>query len=134
MSTGHRVLIIDDDETIRKTLSLILDQHGYVVDTAANGIEAIAKTRSKFYNLALVDVRLPDVDCQKLLKLLYEATPRMTKVILTGYPLSEDALQAITQGVDGFLAKPVEPNRLLQTISQLLEKQPKEPSLTLLDS
>ena len=130
MSEGSRILIVDDDENIRKILSMILNQRGFMVDTAASGQEAITKSKAKFYDLALVDVRLPDIDCKKLLALLYEATPRMTKVILTGYPLSEDALQAITQGVDGFLAKPVNTDRLLQTVSQLLERQAKVNSST----
>jgi DNA-binding NtrC family response regulator len=128
MPAGGRILIVDDDENIRKILSMILGQRGYVVDTAACGQEAITKSKTIFYDLALVDVRLPDIDCKKLLTLLYEAIPRMTKVILTGYPLSEDALQAITQGVDGFLAKPVNTDRLLQTVSQLLGRQTKENS------
>jgi len=130
MSAGDRILIVDDDESIRKILSLILNQRGYVVDTAATGEEAITKSKTKSYDLALVDVRLPDIECKKLLALLYEAIPKMTKVILTGYPLTEEAQETITQGVDGFLAKPVNTDRLLQTVSQLLERQAKTNSST----
>jgi DNA-binding NtrC family response regulator len=127
---GERILIVDDDENIRKILSIILRQTGYLVDTAANGEEAIAKSDANFYNLALIDVRLPDIEGTKLLTLMKETTPRMMKVILTGFPLLENALQAINRGVDGYLAKPVNTTQLLKTVSQLLERQAKETTFT----
>ena len=130
MTAGDRILIIDDDESIRKILSLILRQSGYMVDTAATGEEAIAKSDANFYNLALIDVRLPDIEGTKLLSLLKETTPRMMKVILTGYPLLENALQAINRGVDGYLPKPVNTEQLLKIVSQLLERQAKETKFT----
>ena len=126
MPTGDRILVVDDDESIRKVLAIILRQSGYVVDTAANGEEAIAKSDANFYNLALIDVRLPDIEGTRLLSLLKETTPRMVKVILTGHPALENALQAINRGVDGYLAKPVNTEQLLRTVSQLLERQAKE--------
>ena len=99
---------------------MVLKQCGYLVDTVASGKEAIAKMASDSYQLAIVDVRLPDIECTKLLTMLYEKSHKMLKVILTGFPLSEDALRTITQGVDGYLAKPVNTEKLLNTISQLL--------------
>jgi len=128
--SGERILIVDDDENIRKILSLILRQTGYLVDTAASGEEAIAKSDANFYNLALIDVRLPDIEGTKLLTLMKETTPRMMKVILTGFPLLENALQAINRGVDGYLAKPVNTSQLLKTVSQLLERQAKDTAFT----
>jgi DNA-binding NtrC family response regulator len=128
--SGERILIVDDDENIRKILSIILRQTGYLVDTAANGEEAIAKSDANFYNLALIDIRLPDIEGTKLLTLMKETTPRMRKIILTGFPLLESALQAINRGVDGYLAKPVNTTQLLKTVSQLLERQAKENTFT----
>ena len=130
MPAGDRILVVDDDENIRKILSLILRQAGYLVDTASTGEEAIGKSDVNFYNLALIDVRLPDIEGTKLLTLMKETTPRMMKVILTGYPLLETALQAINRGVDGYLAKPVNTAQLLKTVQQLLERQAKENQFT----
>ena len=127
---GARILVVDDDGNIRKILSLILRQSGYLVDTAATGEEAIAKSELNFYNLAIIDVRLPDIEGTKLLTLMKETTPRMRKIILTGYPLLENALQAINRGVDGYLAKPVNTAQLLKTVAQLLELQAKENTFT----
>ena len=56
------------------------------MDTASNGKEAVGKSQTNFYNLALVDIRLPDMDGTKLLTSMKETTPEMVKIILTGYP------------------------------------------------
>ena len=61
-SKKGRILVIDDDEGIRKVVAEALKTEGYVVDTASTGKEAIAKSQINFYNLALVDIRLPDME------------------------------------------------------------------------
>lgn len=126
MAAGDRILVVDDDENIRKILSMILAGSGYVVDAVGSGEEALSRLGSSTYSLALVDVRLPDIECTRLLTLLYEKSHRLLKVILTGFPLSEDALRTISQGVDGYLAKPVNTDQLLKTVRQLLDRQAKE--------
>jgi len=126
MPQGVRILVVDDDENIRRTLGVLLRQSGYSVDTAGSGEEAIAKSDASFYNLALIDVRLPDIEGTELLSRLKETTPRMMKVILTGYPILESAIQAINRGVDGYLSKPVSTEHLLRTVSLLLDRQARE--------
>jgi DNA-binding response OmpR family regulator len=126
MAAADRILVIDDDQSIRKVLSMILAGCGYTVDAVGSGEEALGKLDICSYNLALVDVRLPDIQCTRLLTLLYEKSHRMLKVILTGFPLSEDALRTISQGVDGYLAKPINIDQLLKTVRQLLDRQAKE--------
>ncbi|NIQ07876.1 MAG: response regulator, partial [Candidatus Korarchaeota archaeon] len=64
---GHsRILIIDDDENIREVLTTILQEEGYIVKSLGTAKDAIAETEKKFYNLALVDIRLPDMDGVRL--------------------------------------------------------------------
>jgi DNA-binding NtrC family response regulator len=130
MNGRARILVVDDDLSIRKTVSLILAQAGYLVDTAATGEEAIAKSDVNFYSLALIDYRLPDMAGTKLLTLLRETVPRMMKVILTGFPVLDNAIDAINRGVDGYLTKPVDTEQLLKTIRELLKKQRKEQEFT----
>jgi len=129
VSTSPRILIIDDDENIRKTLELTLKNSGYQVDTAQNGQEAIMKADANFYNLALIDIRLPDMDGTQLLTSLRETTPRMVKIILTGYPALENAVRAINNRVDGYLIKPVKEDELLGTIKQHLDDQKEQKQL-----
>jgi DNA-binding NtrC family response regulator len=130
MNQRARILVVDDDLSIRKTVSIILAQAGYMVDTAENGEEAIAKSDVNFYNLALIDYRLPDMAGTKLLTLLRETVPRMMKVMLTGFPVLDNAIEAINRGVDGYLTKPVSTEQLLKTVRELLKKQRKEQEFT----
>ncbi|HMK82617.1 MAG TPA: response regulator [Candidatus Bathyarchaeia archaeon] len=130
MSESARILVIDDEESIRRTASMALKHAGYVVDTAENGKEAIEKSELSFYNLALIDIRLPDMEGTELLTALKETTPRMVKIILTGYPALENAVRGINKGVDGYLIKPVNTDELLRFIKENLEKQKHESEYT----
>jgi DNA-binding NtrC family response regulator len=119
-------LVIDDEEGIRKTVSMTLKHAGYVVDTAENGRQAIEKSEVNFYNLAIIDIRLPDMEGIELLAALRETTPKMVKIILTGYPTLANAVKAINEGVDGYLIKPVNPTQMLKLVKEQLEKQRQE--------
>jgi DNA-binding NtrC family response regulator len=123
MSETPRILVIDDEEGIRRTISTILADAGYVVDTVENGKQAIERAEANFYNLALIDIRLPDMEGTELLTALKETTPKMVKIILTGYPALQNAVKAINKGVDYYLTKPVNNDELLRLIKELLDKQ-----------
>jgi DNA-binding NtrC family response regulator len=126
MSEPARILVIDDEERIRRTISLILTHAGYEVDAAENGKQAIEKSETNFYNLALIDIRLPDMEGTELLTALKETTPKMVKIILTGYPSLQSSVKAISKGVDYYLIKPVDPEELLRLIKEMLDKQKRE--------
>lgn len=125
MSETARILVIDDDKSIRKVLTLILEEEGYTVDSAENGREAIDKSQSKFYDLALIDIRLPDMSGTKLLTTMKETTPKMAKIIITGYPSQNNAVEAVNKGADAYLLKPFNVDNLLDTIKEHLKKQRK---------
>ena len=126
MSQSARILVIDDEESIRRTVSMTLEHAAYVVDTAENGKQAIEKAEANFYNLALIDIRLPDMEGTQLLTALTETTPKMVKIILTGYPTLENAIKAINKGVDAYLIKPVNSDAMLKLIKEHLDKQKQE--------
>jgi DNA-binding NtrC family response regulator len=126
MDKRARILIIDDDEDIRKVLKTILEDEGYSADTAANGKEAIRKSYRKFYNLALIDVKLPDMEGIKLLKRIKDTVPKMRKIILTGYPSIQNAIEAVNQGADAYIVKPFDMDKVLATIKEQLKKQEEE--------
>ena len=125
MSEGEkgRILVIDDDEGTRKVVAEALKSEGYSVDTASNGKEAVEKSQTNFYNLALVDIRLPDMEGTKLLTSMKETTPEMIKIILTGYPALENAVDAVNKGAHGYLVKPINMDELLRTVEEHLKKQ-----------
>lgn len=117
------ILIVDDDRTILQTLKAILESKGYITDTAETGNEAIEKSKSKFYNLALLDIRLPDMEGTKLLTEMKDTHPKMMKIMITGHASLENAMESLNHGADAYLMKPVKPDELLKTIEEKLKAQ-----------
>jgi len=126
----ERILIVDDDESICRTLSLILQEEGYETDVAYTGKEAIEKTKTNFYNAALLDIKLPDMEGTKLLTALKKTFPEMVKIMVTGYPSLENAVEALNYGADAYIMKPVNPEELLRVIREKLEKQREAKKMT----
>jgi len=125
-----RILIVEDDENIRKTMKNILQQKGYETDTAKSGKEAEQKAKTNFYNLALLDIKLPDMEGTQLLAKLHKNKPKMVKIMVTGYPSLENAMEALNQGADAYVTKPVKPAKLLALIKEKLEKQNQAEKMT----
>jgi len=123
MTEPARILIIDDDENVRKILDMTLKANGYTVDTARDGKEAIEKSNRNFYNLALVDIRLPDMEGTALLTAMRETTPKMVRIIVTGYPSLDNAIEAVDKNADGYIVKPFKTEQLLSMIEEHLKKQ-----------
>jgi len=118
-----RILVVDDDESIRKVLKTVLEEEEYVVDTAENGKEAIRKSNVNFYNLALIDIKLADMEGTKLLTSMKPTTPKMVKIILTGYPSLENTIEAVNKGADAYILKPFNMDDVLSKIKEHLKKQ-----------
>jgi DNA-binding NtrC family response regulator len=126
LDSTARIIVIDDDESIRKTLSTILEDEGYSVDTAESGKEALLKTNADFYNLALIDVRLLDMEGTELLTRIKDTVPRMRKIIITGYPTVHNAIEAVNRNADAYLVKPFDVSKALFVIREQLKKQEAE--------
>jgi DNA-binding NtrC family response regulator len=124
------ILIVDDDPSIRKVLAAILEEKGYKVDTAETGKIAIQKTKTKFYNLALLDIRLPDMEGTELLTHMKQTTPPMIKIMVTGYPSIQNAVEALNKGANAFIIKPLNIDQALKIIEILLEKQRESLTMT----
>ena len=118
-----RILVVDDDESIRKVLVAILEDEGYDVDTAKTGKEAIKKSNVNFYNVALIDIRLPDMEGTRLLTTMKETTPKMVKIIVTGYPSLQNAIEAVNRGANAYVLKPFDVGNALSTIKKELKRQ-----------
>jgi DNA-binding NtrC family response regulator len=125
-----RILIVDDDENIRKTMTAILEDEGYIVDSAASGKEALEKTNGATYNLALLDIRLPDMEGVELLELMKDNVPRTRKIMVTGYPSVQNAISAVNKRADAYLIKPVDVEKLLETVKEQLKLQEEENNFT----
>jgi DNA-binding NtrC family response regulator len=124
------ILIVEDDANIRETLSAILQKNGYKTDTAKNGQEAIQKSQTKFFNLALLDIKLPDMEGTQLLTTMHKSLPKMMKIMVTGYPSLKNATKALNLGADAYVIKPVKPEKLLALIEEKLEEQREAEKMT----
>ena len=126
MDKHAKILVVDDDENIRNTMKTILEDEGYIVDLAATGSEAIQKTKKSAYNIALLDIRLPDMEGVELLKLIKDTVPRTRKIMVTGYPSMQNAIAALNKNADAYLVKPVDIENLLNTVKEQLQLQENE--------
>ncbi|MEM2102629.1 MAG: response regulator [Candidatus Bathyarchaeia archaeon] len=126
MDEHPRILIVDDDENIRTMLSMILEDEKYIVESVDTAQKAIEKTDKKFYNVALIDVRLPDMEGIELLTRIKPTTPKMRKIIITGYPTLHNAIEAVNRGADAYIMKPFNMEKVLKTIKEQLKKQDEE--------
>lgn len=121
-----RILIVDDDESIRKTMQTTLEDEGYIVDLATNGNEAIEMTQETAYNITLLDIRLPDMEGVELLKLIKSNVPKTRKIMVTGYPSMQNAISALNKNADAYLIKPVDIEKLLKLVKTQLQLQEEE--------
>jgi DNA-binding NtrC family response regulator len=126
MVKNARILIVDDDENIRKTMQTILEDEGYVVDLATTGNEAVEMTQKTAYNVALLDIRLPDMEGVELLQLMKDNVPRTRKIMVTGYPSMQNAITALNKNADAYLIKPVDVEKLLDMVKEQLRLQEEE--------
>ena len=126
MADKFRILLVDDDTIIIKTLKPILEDEGYIVDTAENGKEAVNKSNIHFYNIAIIDWKLPDTEGTKLLGHLKETIPRMKKIMLTGFPSMQNAIDSVNSQADAYFQKPSSTETLLKRIKDLLNQQQEE--------
>jgi len=107
-------------------LATILEDEGYSVDLVDTAKKAIEKTKRSFYNVALIDVRLPDMEGIELLTKMKDTTPKMRKIIITGYPTLQNAIQAVNKGADAYIVKPFDVEKVLKTIEEQLKMQEAE--------
>ena len=107
-------------------MKTILEDNGYVVDLAATGNEAIKMTQETVYNVALLDIRLPDIEGVELLKRIKDNVPKTRKIMVTGYPTLQNAISALNKNADAYLVKPFDVEKLLNLIKEQLRLQEDE--------
>src|ERR1035437_548210 len=117
------ILVVDDDKSILRTFTRILQKSGYEIETAETGKEAMEKTESRHYDLALVDIRLPDMDGTDLLAKLKEPLQHTVKIMITGFPSLETGVKALDEGADAYLVTPVKPQELLVLLEEKLKNR-----------
>lgn len=114
------ILIIDDDKYIQQVFTRILKKQGYNVDCAETGQEAIEKLQNQKYDIALIDVKLPDTNGTDLISKIHAMHPEIIKIAITGFPSLDDATKLVDQGASAYLVKPVKTEELIRVIEEKL--------------
>jgi DNA-binding NtrC family response regulator len=127
------VIVIDDDKSILRTLTRVLQKGGYEIDSAGTGKEAIEKLSGQSYNVALIDIKLPDMDGTDLLVMMQENLSNAVKILITGLSLVDSGAEIIEKGADACLLKPVKPEDLLSMIEEKLKGKKSRKNLSSAD-
>jgi two-component system nitrogen regulation response regulator NtrX len=117
------ILIVDDEKAIRKTLTEILTFEGFVIDEAADGVEAVKKIKEGNYDCVLCDIKMPKMDGIEVLEQTREFKPDTPFIVISGHGNIETAVEAVKKGAYDFIAKPPDLNRLLITIRNAMDKK-----------
>jgi YesN/AraC family two-component response regulator len=126
----RRLLLVDDEEVIRFTLTVILSKYGFEVSAAATVAEALQKITSEKFDILLSDLNIGNPgDGLTVVSAMRRTQPEAVTMILTGYPAFETALEAIRQQVDDYIVKPADIPALVRTIEDKLATPPRQRQL-----
>ena len=117
-----KILIVDDEASIRRTLKDILEFEKYKVDEAGDGLEALAKLKKDTYDVIIMDIKMPKMDGLEALERVAILAPDTPTVMISGHGNIETAVEAVKKGAFDYIAKPPDLNRLLITIRNAMDK------------
>ena len=131
MERGFEILIVEDDVGLALNLKDILEEKGYPVAVAHNGQTAHALFREKIFDLALIDLKIPDMSGEELIEQLTALSPRTEYMIITGYASLESAAEAVRKkNIIAYEIKPIDIDHLLSFLNQVTERKQAEEGLS----
>ena len=116
------ILIVDDDAVVLDTLKEYLTSEGYIVATSGTGVDALKKFKKKFFDITLLDIKLPDMDGLQLLTKIHAENPKTMNIMVTGYPSLNNAVASLNLGAVSYIMKPINPDELLFYIQSKIEQ------------
>jgi K+-sensing histidine kinase KdpD len=123
MKENKTIIVVDDDRDFLAIIRRILEHHGFTVATVPSADEALARLKKHFYNVAILDISLPDADGTELLPTIMGTHPDIIAIMLTGHSSVKNAVLSLNRGAFAYLEKPVDPENLLSVINRGLERQ-----------
>ncbi|MFH1230478.1 MAG: sigma-54 dependent transcriptional regulator, partial [Planctomycetota bacterium] len=120
---NFRILVIDDEEIVRESLSDWLKKFGYYVETAENGTKGLEKIRNSNWTIMLVDLKLPDIGGLEILREARKIQPNSVVIIITAYATVDTAIQAMKDGAYDYVTKPFDPDEINIIIQKVIEHQ-----------
>ena len=113
MSDNNRILVVDDDETVRRSYLRSLQSVSCEVESASNGEEALQTMEQNPFDVVLLDMRMPGLDGLTVLRTIKQKWPDSEVVIITGYPTVDSAKEAVRLGAYDYVSKPVGPQDVI---------------------
>src|SRR3954469_6514146 len=124
MSEGKKhLLIVDDEIALREAIAERLADHGFLVEQAGSGEQAIERLTAFAFDILITDLRLPGVDGRRVLEAALERYPDLISIVITGFGTVKDAVEAIKQGAADFITKPFQFDALLHVVRSALEQR-----------
>lgn len=118
-----KIIVVDDDESIRISLKQVLAKEGHVTTVVENGLLALEQLKSNQFDLAFVDLKMPGIDGMSLLKEIRKHDPRTDVVIITGFATVETAVEAMKYGAYDYIQKPFSVETIRQVLKKIVEKR-----------
>ncbi|MBI3356611.1 MAG: sigma-54-dependent Fis family transcriptional regulator [Nitrospirae bacterium] len=119
----EKILVVDDEQSLREVLSIMLKRAGYVVTSVADGEEAIDHLNKEIFDLVITDLRMPKVDGMDVLKAVKSASPETVVLVITAFASADSAVEAMKQGAYDYLTKPFQVDEVQLIIRNALEKR-----------
>jgi two-component system response regulator PilR (NtrC family) len=119
----HRILIVDDEESLREFLSIMLHREGYQVDTAVDGAQAATHLRDHAYDLVISDIKMPRMTGLELLRHIKERSPETVVLMITAFSTTEEAIEAMKQGAYDYITKPFRNEEIRLIVKNALERR-----------
>jgi len=124
MGKRRRILVVDDEPTIRESCQRIFSERGFDVETAATGKEGLDRAERGYFDCALVDLKMPDLDGMDLVRTARKHRSNMAVLIITGYGSVDTAAEATRLGVADYLSKPFKPEDVVDAVERALRRAP----------
>ena len=122
MSVTRKILVVDDDPVVGKSIDRVLSSKGYAVISARNGEEALAKLETEKYDLVFTDIKMPGMNGLEVAERVKVSQPWLPVVIVTGYGTDANEARAAAAGVSGFLRKPLSPAMIVSSTEEALHE------------
>ena len=122
-SSKYRILIVDDEESMRDFLSIMLHREGYQVDTSIDGAQAVSHLREHSYDLVISDIKMPRMTGLELLAYIKERTPETVVLMVTAFSSTDEAVEAMKQGAYDYITKPFKNEEIRLIVKNALERR-----------
>jgi len=119
----HRILVVDDEESMREFLSIMLYREGYAVDAAADGLQAVERLKEYSYDLVITDIKMPRMTGLQLLSYILERAPETVVIMITAFSTTEEAVDAMKQGAYDYITKPFKNEEIRLIVKNALERR-----------